>query len=104
MGAKVDEITAYETLPDDDKKEKLIDFLKKGKIDAVTFTSSSTVSNFISLLGSDRRTELLKNVVTASIGPITSKTARSYNIKPTIEAKDYTIQGLVDSLLSFYEN
>ena len=103
MGAKVDEVIAYETLLDIDKKEELINLLQDNKIDAVTFTSSSTVSNFISLLDSKDNRKLLKNVITASIGPITSETARSLDIEPDIEAKEYTIQGLVYSLLAYYE-
>ncbi len=103
MGAKVEEVIAYETLLDIDKKEELINLLQDNKIDAVTFTSSSTVSNFISLLDSKDSSKLLKNVITASIGPITSETARSLDIEPDIEAKEYTIQGLVYSLLAYYE-
>jgi len=104
MGAKVDEVIAYETLLDDDKKEELVSFLENNEIDAVTFTSSSTVSNFMSQLEDKDVEKLLKNVVTASIGPITSDTARSLNIEPDIEALEYTIPGLVDSLLEFYKN
>ena len=104
MGALVDEVIAYETLLDIQEKEELISLLKNNKIDAVTFTSSSTVSNFMALLDSENSTKLLKDVVTASIGPITSETGTTFNIKPDIEAQKYTIQGLVDSLLAYYEN
>ncbi len=104
MGAGVDEVMAYETLLDVGKKEKLITLLEKSKIDAITFTSSSTVSNFISLLDSRDSDKLLKGVVTASIGPITSDTAKSLNIEPDIEALEYTIQGLVNSLLEYYKS
>jgi len=104
MGAKVDEIIAYEALLNSDEKEKLITLLENNKIDAVTFTSSSTVSNFMSLIESKKSNKLLKGVVTVSIGPITSDTARSFNIEPDIEAKEYTIQGIVNSLLAFYES
>jgi len=104
MGAKVDEVIAYETLLDMNKKEELINLLQDSEIDAVTFTSSSTVSNFISLFDSKDSRKLLKNIITASIGPITSETARSLDIEPEIEAKEFTIQGLVDSLLAYYES
>ena len=104
MGARVDEVTAYETRLDDEGKEELISLLESNEIDAVTFTSSSTVSNFMSMLESKDTKKLLKNVVTASIGPITSDTARSLDIEPAIEAKEYTIQGLVDSLIAYYES
>jgi uroporphyrinogen III methyltransferase / synthase len=103
MGAEIDEVIAYETLLDIDEKENLITLLEKDKIDAVTFTSSSTVSNFLSLLNSKDTGKLLNGVITASIGPITSDTARSLNIIPDIEAQDYTIQGLVNALLAYYE-
>ena len=104
MGAQVNEVTAYETRLNVDGKDELISLLGKNEIDAVTFTSSSTVSNFMSLLESKDATKLLKNVITAAIGPITSDTARSLDIEPDIEAKEYTIQGLVDSLLVYYES
>ena len=104
MGAMVDEVIAYETLLDIDEKDDLISLLKNKKIDAVTFTSSSTVSNFMALLDSADPGTLLKGIVTASIGPITSATCTTFNIKPDIEAQEYTIQGLVDSLLAYYKN
>ncbi|MBU8910232.1 MAG: uroporphyrinogen-III C-methyltransferase [Desulfobacterales bacterium] len=104
MGARLDEVTAYETRINDKGKEELISLLEKDEIDVITFTSSSTVSNFMSHLESKDAGKLLKNVITASIGPITSDTARSFDIEPDIEAKEYTIQGLVDSLLIYYES
>lgn len=102
MGATVDEVIAYETELTCEGKDALIDLLKDNAIDAVTFTSSSTVSNFMSLLESEDAPTLLKGVTMASIGPITSDTARSLGIKPDIEADPYTIPGLVDALLAYY--
>ncbi|WP_300462006.1 uroporphyrinogen-III C-methyltransferase [Desulfobacula sp.] len=103
MGARVDEVIAYETRLADERRQELIALLEDNAIDAITFTSSSTVSNFMSQLESTDAKKLLTNVVTASIGPITSDTARSLGIEPDIEAKAYTIQGLVDSLSAYYE-
>ena len=102
MGANVDEITAYETVLDSDHKNTLTTLLKENQIDAVTFTSSSTVSNFMSLLDPDEAPQLLKAVTIASIGPITSDTARSLGLAPAIEADPYTIAGLVDSLVAHF--
>ncbi len=102
MGATVDEVTAYETMPDKDAGPTLISLLEKKQVDAVTFTSSSTVSNFMSLLNPAKAPELLNDVIIASIGPITSDTARSFGLNPAIEADPYTIPGLVDSLLTHY--
>jgi uroporphyrinogen III methyltransferase/synthase len=102
MGAKVDEVTAYETELTSDGKTALIDLLKDKAIDAVTFTSSSTVSNFMSLLEDQDSKSLLEDVALASIGPITSDTARSLGLAPDIEAEAYTIPGLIDALLAHY--
>jgi len=104
LGAQVDEIAAYETRLAADGKDELIRLLELNEIDAVTFTSSSTVSNFMALLEPKDSKKLLKNVAVASIGPITSDTARSFDIEPDIEAKEYTIQGLSDALLTYYES
>lgn len=103
MGADVDEITAYETILADEDKDELIHLLNDNQIDAVTFTSSSTVSNFVSLLDGYDVQKLLKPVCLASIGPITSDTARSLGLNPDIEADAYTIPGLVDALLTYFK-
>ena len=102
MGARVDEVTAYETVLETDAGPALNDLLEKGEIDAVTFTSSSTVTNFMSLLPEGRAAELMKQVTIASIGPITSDTIRTFGLTPTVEADPYTIDGLVAALLSCY--
>ncbi|NWH03956.1 uroporphyrinogen-III C-methyltransferase [Desulfobacter latus] len=104
MGALVDEVTAYETRLADEGKERLIDMLKAGDIDAVTFTSSSTVTNFLTLLDGQNAPALLKGVILASIGPITSDTIREKGLSPNIEADSFTIDGLIEALLKHYEN
>ncbi len=104
MGAKVDEVTAYETHLNQEGKKELMELLKNHEIDAVTFTSSSTVSNFMSFFDSEDEKKLLNNIVFASIGPITSDTARFLGIEPDIEATEFTIPGLIDSLLNYYES
>ncbi len=102
MGALVDEVTAYETKLNTDGQQELITLLENNEIDAVTFTSSSTVSNFMSQLESTDAKKLLKDVTIASIGPITSETAEDLGIKPDVEAEEYTIPGLVDALLTHF--
>jgi uroporphyrinogen III methyltransferase/synthase len=104
MGALVDEVTAYETRLADEGKEMLIDMLEAGNIDAVTFTSSSTVTNFLTLLEGQNASALLEKVVLASIGPITSDTIRAQGLAPDIEADAFTIDGLIEALLKHYEN
>jgi uroporphyrinogen III methyltransferase/synthase len=100
MGAAVDEVTAYETRTAQTDAPDLIARLAAGTIDMVTFTSSSTVKNFHRLLPPDRVDRLMKGVSVASIGPITSQTARDLGLTVTIEADTYTIPGLIQAIVS----
>lgn len=102
MGALVDEVTAYETQLADEGKGLLIDMLTAGDVDAVTFTSSSTVTNFLTLLDKQNAPALLEGVTLASIGPITSDTIRAKGLVPDIEADSFTIDGLIQALLEHY--
>ena len=99
MGAKVDEVVSYETILDDSQKSELLGMLENQEIDMVTFTSSSTVSNFMTLLEGMDSSALLEPVSFASIGPITSDTAAGLGLTIDIEAAEFTIPGLVDAIL-----
>lgn len=96
LGATVKTIDLYDTCLEKASAPKLRECLKQG-VDLVTFASSSTVKNFVALLGKDYR-RLLKGVGIISIGPVTSATIREYGLKVTKEAKVYTIDGLVQSI------
>jgi uroporphyrinogen III methyltransferase / synthase len=65
--------------------------------DLITFTSSSTVENFLAL-----SLPWPKQMQVASIGPITSKTAREHGLNVAIEARRHDIPGLVDAIQKFY--
>jgi uroporphyrinogen III methyltransferase/synthase len=88
-GAQVDVVEAYRTVAPAPGAA-----LPAG-VDAVTFTSSSTVQNFASMFGA----EALSGVQAVSIGPITSRTARSLGIEIAAEASPFTVDGLVEALL-----
>lgn len=92
-GAAVDEVAAYRTVPDSREAAELSARLTAGEIDVLTFTSSSTVKNFVDAVGT-----AIGSARVASIGPITSATARELGLEVAIEAKEYTITGLVDAL------
>lgn len=92
-------IVAYHTLPAHPEKEK-INVLEEG-IDVVTFTSSSTVRNFVQLIrtaGFDPL-HLPGEPLIACIGPVTAATARQLGMKVGLVAQDYTVEGLVEALL-----
>ncbi len=98
LGANVDNIDIYRTTIPKYERKELIEILKERKIDIITFTSSSTAKNFYTILGENNK-ELLDNITLASIGPITSKTANDLGMKINIEAKEFTIDGLVEAIL-----
>lgn len=102
MGATVDEVTVYQTRPVQEQSDALVRLLENRQVDLVTFTSSSTVTNFVKLLPSDRVDALLKGVTLASIGPITSATAAELGLDIRITADTYTIPGLCEAILSHY--
>ncbi|MCS7025332.1 MAG: uroporphyrinogen-III C-methyltransferase [Bryobacteraceae bacterium] len=96
QGAEVDVVEAYQTvLPTVDPKT--INEIFERKPDWITFTSSSTVKNFLSLVESER----FKSVRLASIGPVTSETARQLGLRITVEAAEHTMDGLVEAILKF---
>ncbi|MDR3270905.1 MAG: uroporphyrinogen-III synthase, partial [Peptococcaceae bacterium] len=96
MGAEVWDIPVYRTVVDKSASQELLGGLREGSVDALTFTSSSTVRNFLALLGEDR--SLLQGVKVFTIGPVTSQTAREMNLTVDKEAQVYTIAGLMDAL------
>jgi uroporphyrinogen III methyltransferase/synthase len=103
MGAVVDEVTAYITRKDQDNADELITQLEEKKIDLVTFTSSSTVKNFKALLPPQKFNMLLNGVKIAGIGPITADTAKKLGFSVDIIAETYTIPGLCDAVLQYYQ-
>ena len=102
MGARVDEISVYHTEPVTDKAEELIHKLESNEIDLITFTSSSTVTNFKALLPESRFETLVKGVTIASIGPITTDTAEKLGFRVDITADTFTIPGLCDAIVEFF--
>ena len=103
MGAQVDEVAVYQTIKDLENADVLINGLEEKTIDLVTFTSSSTVKNFKELLAADKFKQLIDGVTVASIGPITSDTARDLGFTVDITADEFTIAGLCDAILRHYE-
>jgi len=101
-GAIVKEVLAYRTHRVRDIQEEILRLLRENKIDLVTFTSSSTVTNFVECLPEGQRDEILRNVFGASIGPITSQTARSLNVGIVTEASRHDIEGLTLAIEEYF--
>jgi len=104
-GAHVDVVEAYETVVPRASRTRLQQVMKnpRRRPHVVTFTSSSTVKNFVELLGarksSKSRAAQLHGVQAASIGPVTSATLRNLRLPVQIAAKEFTIPGLVSAIL-----
>lgn len=94
-GAEVYVTTVYETIAEDSDAAPVKEMIDSGRIDAVTFTSSSTVKNFVNLTG---LSNLPEAITIACIGPITAQTARGLGLNPSVVAEEYTVEGLVGLL------
>lgn len=101
-GAIVDVVEAYRTVIPQKDPGDLMDRLRSGKVDAITFTSSSTVKNFVEGIGPQATQALLRGIVVASIGPITAETARGLGIETTVMPQEYTIPALVEALVEHF--
>ena len=102
LGAEVEEIAVYQTEADTDTDPPLLDRIMTADVHAITFTSSSTVQNFATIVGEERAKELSMRVVCASIGPITTKTARDLGIRISVEAEEHVTAGLVRALCDHF--
>jgi uroporphyrinogen-III synthase len=96
-GASVDSLAVYRTVPAQTDLRGLAREIEGGRIDAITFTSSSTVRYFVGLVGTEVATT--GRFVAATIGPITGGTARELGLREVMEADPHTVPGLVDSLV-----
>ncbi len=96
-GATVKEVVAYRTVPDNTNSEKVLELLSQGKVDWITFTSSSTVKNFFAVIKPET---LATKVRLASIGPSTSATMKEFGFTQAVQAKEHTIDGLIEAIIS----
>lgn len=97
-GARVDVLAVYDTVVPRDGRQCLQEALRCGSPDLITFTSSSTVRHLLRLA----EEEGLKDLRCAVIGPITAATAREHGLQVVVEAKSFTIPGLVRAIESYF--
>ncbi len=101
-GATVDVMVAYRTLVPDTKTTPLVRLIEQRTIDMITFTSSSTVSNFTRLFDNRRLNEILRDVPIACIGPITKDTVEHLGGRAAVVAAEFTIPGLVQAIADYF--
>jgi uroporphyrinogen III methyltransferase/synthase len=102
-GAEVTEVIAYRTVLGAAESEyDIYRMLLDREIDAVTFTSASTVRNFSAILGREQAADLLRSTVVACIGPVTAEAAQQLDITTTVMPQRYTIPDLVEALVAHF--
>ena len=104
LGATVDVIPVYRTIAPAVDVVSLTQQFHNGEVAAVTFTSSSTVRNFVELLGGlDVVRPLLARVVIACIGPITARTAEEHGLTVTIMPAENTVPALAEAIVRHFK-
>ncbi|MEJ9220203.1 uroporphyrinogen-III C-methyltransferase [Paenibacillus glucanolyticus] len=107
MGLHVTEAVTYENVLCGEDDEELLKLLQEGGIHAVTFTSSSTVTNLFQLLkrmGVAHPADLLKQSAIACIGPLTAQTAEEAGLSVSLLAEEATVDSLVSALCAWNED
>ena len=99
LGAQVCAVEAYQNLIPDSDGESIKRLLTEAPVNVITFTSSSTVSNFAAIVGMKDLSSLLEGALVACIGPITAATAREHGLRNIIQPDAYTAAALVESII-----
>ena len=98
IGAEVEAVEVYQTVKPEVDGKAIVQLFEKGNIDAITFTSSSTVSNFAAIVERKDLSGLLQNTLVACIGPVTAATAAEYGISKAAQPDVYTAVALVETI------
>jgi uroporphyrinogen III methyltransferase/synthase len=115
LGAKVEVVEAYQTLPCKEKAKELKELLAAGKVDVITFASPSAVNSIMEMVGgvgADPRVcpskkgehmgSPLQKIVLASIGPVTSKAIKEWGLRVAVEAKESTAEALAAAAAGYF--
>jgi uroporphyrinogen III methyltransferase/synthase len=105
-GAEVVEVVAYRTVAVESDRQGEPDIyrmLLDKRVDAITFTSASTVRTFVRMFGAEQAADLLRSTAVACIGPVTAEAAAQHDITTAVMPAEYTMAGLVDALVKYFE-
>jgi len=104
LGMEVVAPVAYRTAIPDAISAEALAALEDRRIDCITFTSSSTVTNLATLLGENRLIHLLQGVAVASIGPVTSASCRELGLLVDLEPEKSTVEALTEEIVAYYSS
>jgi uroporphyrinogen III methyltransferase/synthase len=103
MGAQVKEVNGYTIRKPRVSTAQIKRLFKKGEIDLITFTSPSTVTNFVSLMGGRSVKRILKGTRLAAIGPVTTKEIVKHGMRVALTAAPHTVSHLVEDIIAYYQ-
>lgn len=103
-GGAVDVVAAYETVKPQYTRQEIEALLSGSRIDMVTFASSSTLRNFIEIIGKEASRAWIASSPIACIGPITAKTADEFGLKVDVIPKEYTFPALADAICAYFSH
>lgn len=104
QGARVDVVAVYRTVAPPASARRARAIFRRHSPDLIAFTSSSTVRNFFALLGRGAARQLLAGVAVATIGPVTSRTARALGLRVAVEAHPHTVPALVRAVENYFRS
>jgi len=99
-GAAVDEVCLYSAGLPSDLDQDLVAQIRAQSPDYITFTSPSAVRNFVHIIGRERLPQAVASSCIACIGPITAAEARQHGLRVDLQARSYTIEGLIEVLVN----
>ena len=106
-GAEVVEIGAYRTvriLPGDPGEPDLFKMLLEQQVDVITFTSPSTVVEFVDIHGKDAVADVLRTTLVACVGPVTAQAAIALGVMPAIVPEEFTMSAMVAAIVRQFRN
>ncbi|MGA7279951.1 MAG: uroporphyrinogen-III C-methyltransferase [Desulfocapsaceae bacterium] len=106
-GAQVTIAPLYKNIAPGGRRDELRAELESGGVDMVTFTSSSTVRNFLTMVDAENQEELerlMAGVKIAAIGPITAKTVTDSGLKVSVQPATHTIEAMIAEIIEFYRS
>jgi uroporphyrinogen III methyltransferase/synthase len=98
-GAEVERLTVYRNVDETQLDPEVLARVRRSEVDWITLTSSAVTRSLCERLDAAARAHLGRGIKLASISPVTSKTARELGLEVTVEACDYTAQGVVDAIV-----
>jgi uroporphyrinogen-III synthase len=101
QGKIVDEIVIYETYLPESSTTKLIDMLKNGKLDILTFTSPSTIDHFMEIVKENRLQYKLDSCVVGCIGPVSKRKAEEWGMTVHAAPEKYTVEEMLKSIIEY---